>query len=74
MADIEVLLLSLAAKTLTFCVAAVSMYRVSIAYDRKNRIDWEHVYDAMEQDPAAMSRYFGLRILAFAVLAAWVYG
>jgi hypothetical protein len=74
MGDIEVLLLSLAAKTLTFCVAALSLYRVGLAYDRKNKIDWERVYDAMEADPAAMSRYFGLRILAFAVLAAWIYG
>jgi hypothetical protein len=74
MADLELLLLGLAAKTLTFCVAALSLYRVGVAYDRKNKIDWERVYDAMETDPAAMSRYFGLRILAFAVLAAWIYG
>ncbi len=74
MGDAYVLLLSLAAKTLTFCVAALSLYKVSVAYDRKNKIDWERVYDAMEKDPAAMSRYFGLRILAFAVLAAWIYG
>ena len=74
MPDLEVLFLSLAAKTFTFCVAAVSLYRVGIAYDRKNKIDSERVYDAMEADPAAMSRYFGLRILAFAVLAAWICG
>lgn len=74
MDDAYVLLLSLAAKTLTFGVAALSVYRVGLIYDRKNKIDWERVYDAMEQDPTAMSRYFGLRILAFAMLAAWVYG
>jgi hypothetical protein len=74
MGDAYVLLLSLAAKTLTFCVAALSLYKVGVAYDRKNKIDWERVYDAMEEDPAAMSRYFGLRILASAVLAAWIYG
>ncbi|MGE3476975.1 MAG: hypothetical protein AB7H70_14330 [Rhodospirillaceae bacterium] len=64
----------MAAKTLTFGIAAVSLYHVGIFYDRKNKIDWEHVYDGMETDPHAMSRYFGLRILAFAVLAAWIYG
>jgi hypothetical protein len=74
MADIQILFLSLVAKTLTFGVAAVSLYKVGVVYDRKNKIDWERVYDAMENDPAAMSRYFGLRILAFAVLAAWIYG
>jgi len=74
MVDVHVLLLSLTAKTLTFCVAAVSLYQVGVAYDRKNKIDWERVYDAMETDPGAMSRYFGLRILAFAILAAWIYG
>lgn len=74
MADIEILLLSLAAKTLTFCAAAFSLYQIGRAYDRKNKIDWERVYDTMERNPAAMSRYFGLRILAFAVLAAWIYG
>jgi hypothetical protein len=74
MGDVHILLLSLVAKTLTFCVAALSLYKVGVAYDRKNKIDWERVYDAMEQDPAAMARYFGHRILAFAVLAAWIYG
>lgn len=74
MDDAQILLLSLAAKTLTFCVAALSLFQVSVFYDRKNKIDWERVYDGMESDPAAMSRYFGLRILAFAVLAAWIYG
>ena len=74
MADVYVLFLSLLAKTATFGVAAVSLYQVSVFYDRKNKIDWERVYDAMENDSAAMSRYFGLRILAFAVLAAWIYG
>lgn len=74
MVDGYVLLLGLTAKTFTFCVAALSLYQVGVMYDRKNKIDWERVYDAMEQDPAAMSRYFGLRILAFAVLAAWIYG
>jgi hypothetical protein len=74
MADLDILLLSLAAKTLTFGIAAVSLYQVGVFYDRKNKIDWERVYDGMETDPHAMSRYFGLRILAFAVLAAWIYG
>ena len=74
MADLNILLLSLVAKTLTFGVAALSLYQVGVFYDRKNKIDWERVYDGMEGDPAAMSRYFGLRILAFAVLAAWIYG
>lgn len=74
MADVHMLLLSLAAKTLTFGIAAVSLFQVGLAYDRKNKIDWERVYDTMETDPAAMARYFGLRILAFAVLAAWIYG
>jgi hypothetical protein len=74
MADVEVLLLSLTAKTLTFVVAAVSLYQVGRAYDRKNKIDWERVYDAMETEPGAMARYFGLRLLAFAIMAAWIYG
>lgn len=74
MADVHLLLLSLTAKTLTFCVAAVSLYQVGLVYDRKNKIDWERVYDAMETEPASMARYFGLRILAFAILAAWIYG
>lgn len=74
MADLHLLALSLLAKTVTFGIAAVSLYHVGCAYDRRNKIDWEKVYDAMEQDPAAMSRYFGLRILAFALLAAWIYG
>ncbi len=74
MTDLELLALSLLAKTLTFCVAAASLYRIGLAYDRKNKIDWERVYDAMERDPQAMSRYFGLRVVAFAVLAAWIYG
>jgi hypothetical protein len=74
MVDLEILLLSLLAKTLTFGVAAVSLYQVGVFYDRKNKIDWERVYDGMETDPRAMSRYFGLRLLAFAVLAAWIYG
>ena len=74
MADVHILILGLLAKTLTFAVAAVSLYKVGLAYDRRNKIDWERVYDAMERNPEAMSRYFGLRILAFAVLAAWIYG
>lgn len=74
MADVELLTLSLLSKTFTFGVAAMSLYMVGVFYDRKNKIDWERVYDAMECDPEAMSRYFGLRILAFAVLAAWIYG
>jgi hypothetical protein len=74
MADIHILTLSLAAKTFSFAIAAASLYQVGVYYDRKNKIDWEKVYDSMENDPAAMSRYFGLRILAFAVLAAWIYG
>ncbi|MCC6912459.1 MAG: hypothetical protein IT566_02060 [Rhodospirillaceae bacterium] len=74
MPDLQILSLSLAAKTLTFGIAAVSLYHVGLFYDRKNKIDWENVYDAMEKSPASMSRYFGLRILAFAVLAAWIYG
>ncbi len=74
MADVHILFLSLLAKTLTFGVAAASLYKVGLFYDAKNKIDWERVYDRMEADPAAMSRYFGLRVLAFAVLAAWIYG
>lgn len=74
MDDVQILFLSLLAKTSTFAIAALSLYQVGVFYDRKNKIDWERVYDAMETDPHAMSRYFGLRILAFAVLAAWIYG
>ncbi len=74
MVEAQILGLSLIAKTLTFGVAAASMYQVGVFYDRHNKIDWERVYDAMETDPVAMSRYFGLRVLAFALLAAWVYG
>ncbi len=74
MADFEILFLGLAAKTFTFAVAALSLYRMGVFYDRKNKIDWERVYDGMENDPHAMSRYFGLRLLAFAVMAAWIYG
>lgn len=74
MDETQLLALSLAAKTLTFGVAAASLYQVGVFYDRRNKIDWERVYDAMENDPVAMSRYFGLRIMAFAVLAAWIYG
>lgn len=74
MVDLSILALSLLAKTFTFGIAALSLYQVGIFYDRKNKIDWERVYDVMESDPHAMSRYFGLRILAFAVLAAWIYG
>lgn len=74
MADVHLLALSLLAKTVTFGVATLSLFQVGCAYDRRNKIDWEKVYDAMEKDPTAMSRYFGLRILAFAVLAAWIYG
>ncbi|MGE3333606.1 MAG: hypothetical protein AB7I36_08180 [Rhodospirillaceae bacterium] len=72
--DLGIISLSLVSKTLTFAVAAYSLYRVGVFYDRKNKIDWEHVYDTMETDPASMSRYFGLRLLAFAILAAWIYG
>ena len=74
MGDAYVMALSLLAKTVTFGVAAFSLYQVGCWYDRRNKIDWEKVYDAMEKSPASMSRYFGLRILAFAVLAAWIYG
>lgn len=74
MADVEILLLSLLAKTVTFGVAAFSLYAVGMYYDRKNKIDWESVYDGMEKSPPSMARYFGLRILAFAILAAWIYG
>lgn len=74
MSDVEMLTLSLLSKTFTFGVAAMSLYTVGVFYDWKNKIDWERVYDAMESNPEAMSRYFGLRILAFAVLAAWIYG
>ena len=74
MGDAYVMALSLLAKTLTFGIAALSLYQVGCWYDRRNKIDWESVYDAMEKKPDAMAAYFGLRILAFAVLAAWIYG
>ncbi len=74
MENLTILSVSLAAKTLTFAVAAFSLFQIGIFYDRRNKIDWEKVYDAMEKSPASMSRYFGLRVLAFAILAAWIYG
>ena len=74
MEDLTILSLSLLAKTVTFGIAAASLFWIGVYYDRKNKIDWEHVYDAMEKDPGAMAQYFGLRVLAFCVLAAWIYG
>lgn len=74
MPDLLQMFLALLAKTVTFGIAAWSLYQIGRWYDRRNSIAWKKVYDAMEEDPHSMALYFGLRILAFAVLAAWIYG
>lgn len=65
---------SLFSKTLTFCVAAVSLNYVLRYFDKRNGIDWKRNYDVLDNSSAGLGTYFGLRILAVAVLAAWVYG
>ena len=72
----ELVMLSwgVAAKTVTFAIAAMSVYWMGRYYDRKNGIEWNRVYDAMESNPQSMAIYFGARLIAFCVLCAWVFG
>ena len=74
MDDLVVMAMSLTLKTVAFLVAGVSLYQLGKYYDRKNSIAWKRVYDQMESQPVAMALYFGLRLLAFGVVAGFIYG
>ena len=66
--------LALVAKTVTFGIAAFSVYRVGHYYDRQNDMDWKKYYDLIETQPTAAAIYFGARIVAFCLLGATIYG
>lgn len=65
---------SLLSKTLTFLVASASLYFFLRFFDRRNGIKWGKIYEGFENDPIAAARYFGARVIAFAVLAGIIYG
>lgn len=74
METLPIIAWALVSKTVTFAIAAFSLYQILRWYDRKNSIAWKKLYDGIESNPAAAAQYFGLRILAFAILASWIYG
>ena len=74
--DFEMFQLATAAlisKTITFAVAAVSMYAMMVLYDRTSDVKTKEAFNKVESDPRAVADYFGWRILAFAVVAGFVY-
>lgn len=64
----------LAAKTVTFVFASVSLNYVLSFYDKKNKIDWGKNYEILNNTSLGLAVYFGARIVAIAGLAGAIYG
>lgn len=61
-------------KTLTFCIAAISVHWMLRYWDKRNGIDWGKNYDTMDEAAIAIAVYFGARVLAITMLAGAIYG
>lgn len=70
----ELAAIALGSKTLTFLIAAISIHFMMVLYDRTDAVKTKRAFDTIERDPRALGMYYGLRALAFAVLAGFVYG
>ncbi len=70
---LEIAVLALLAKTATFAVAAVAMYVMMVLYDRASHVKTKQAFDKVESDPRAVADYFGWRIVAFAIVAGFVF-
>lgn len=73
MEEFTMLSWGLGAKTLTFCVAAVSVHYMLRFYDHKNEVNWVTNHDLFQKSAMAAAVYFGARILAVTMLAGAVY-
>ena len=73
MEELAMLSWGIAAKTLTFCIAAVSVHAMLRFYDRRNGIDWECNHELFRENAMAASIYFGIRIFAVTALAGAIY-
>ncbi len=73
MEELAMLSWGLVAKTLTFCVAAVSVHAMLKFYDRRNGIDWGCNHALFKENAMAAAFYFGVRIVAVTLLAGAVY-
>lgn len=61
------------AKTLTFCIAAISVHYMLRYYDHRNNVNWGENYAAFMASPIGLGIYFGARVLAIAGLAGAIY-
>lgn len=71
---LEIAAVGLLNKTATFIIALISIYAMQVLYDRTNSVKYKEAFDLVEKDGRAVADYFGWRILAFAVLAGFIYG
>lgn len=73
MEEFAMLSWGIVAKTLTFCIAAVSVHAMLKFYDRRNGIDWGVNHGLFQQNAISAAIYFGVRILAVTMLAGAIY-
>lgn len=71
--EIDIGLSGIITKLLTFVVALTLVYFMEWMYDRTSKVDTDKSFDTIETDARALAVYFGLRTLAFCVLAGYVF-
>lgn len=64
---------SIFAKTLTFCIGAISVHYMLRYYDKRNGVDWGKNYEQLLQNPMGIALYFGARVVAVTGLAGAIY-
>lgn len=72
METIEFGFLSLLFKILTALVGMALIFFMGKTYDRKHKVKTNEAFDLVEKDARAFAQYSGFRLLAFAVVVAWI--
>lgn len=73
MEEFTMLSWGLLAKTLTFCISAISVHYMLNYYDKRNEIKWGENYAKLMESSMGVALYFGARIVAITSLAGAIY-